>query len=156
MPQSDDATRAGGSEGASARVERPREGNARVETCSTCSGRYEVVIGRGLFMYRAPCPACCGEAAVDAAAPETPDVPLERAWRLWVWWVSGNPTSTADIAKSTADLEAALDRAPTSELIALFTRGVIAEAQDRYPTRWSYDSKPLADEIDRRIPRRRA
>lgn len=91
-------------------------------------------------------------ASAPSRVEDAPRVPLERAWRLWVI----AERDDRDVAAAANVLAEALDRAPTSEILELFIRGVNADAHDALSMTWSCDRNPLAAEIDRRIPRRRA
>lgn len=96
------------------------------------------------------------EGASAPARVEDAQIPLEAAWSRWALASRGGRTGRRDEPSPTDVLAEALDRAPTSEILELFIRGAHADIHDQKVTSWSADRKPLADEIDRRIPRRRA
>jgi hypothetical protein len=99
-----------------------------------------------------------------ASAPtrvEDAHVPLRRRWSAWVRAVRPNlrgQPAVGDPHETERQLADALERAPTSEILELFVYFAEAArvAGPQAAALWPHDSKPLADEIDRRIPRKRA
>jgi hypothetical protein len=93
-------------------------------------------------------------ASAPSRVGDAPRISLENAWRRWA---SASRAAPPSGHRAAADVLAeALDRASTSEILELFVRGVDADVHDSLSMTWFSDREPLAAEIDRRIPRRRA